>query len=84
MRSLVGSLVGKLHITIFLSCMCGMICQLHNSPPNDPTNNQTNWIWMSKKIGLKCSFTYFTQNKKQNKNGPSLAPSNHIFEKHSK
>ena len=62
-----------------------MICQLHNSPPNDPTNNQTNWIWMSKKIGLKYSFTYFTQNKnKQIKNGPSLAPSNHIFEKHSK
>ena len=25
----------------------------YNSPTNDPTNNHTNWIWMSKKIGLK-------------------------------
>ena len=22
-------------------------------PTNDPTNNRINWIWMSKKIGLK-------------------------------
>ena len=36
-----------------LFILYGMICQLHNSPTNEPTNNHTNWIWMSKKIGLK-------------------------------
>ena len=25
----------------------------YSLPTNDPTNNRINWIWMSKKIGLK-------------------------------
>ena len=25
----------------------------YSLPTNDPTNNRTNWIWTSKKIGLK-------------------------------
>ena len=42
--SLVGLLVGKSYYTKQKDG--------YDSPTNDPTNNRTNWIWMSKKIGL--------------------------------
>ena len=44
--SLVGILVGKSYHTKQRDG--------YSLPTNDPTNNRTNWIWMSKKIGLKC------------------------------
>jgi hypothetical protein len=48
-RLLFGSLVGLL-----LPSFCFVMYDLPtNSPTSDPTNNRTNWIWMSKKIGLK-------------------------------
>jgi hypothetical protein len=43
--SLVGLLVGKSYHTKQKDG--------YSLPTNDPTNNRTNWIWMSKKIGLK-------------------------------
>ena len=43
--SLIGLLVGKSYHTRQKDG--------YNLPTNDPTNNHTNWIWMSKKIGLK-------------------------------
>ena len=49
MRLLVGSLVGLLSPSF-----CFVWYDLPtNSPTSDPTNNRTNWIWMSKKMGLK-------------------------------
>ena len=44
-RSLVGLLVGKSYHTKQKDG--------YSLPTNDPANNRTNWIWMSKKIGLK-------------------------------
>ena len=28
----------------------------YSLPTNDPTNNRINWIWMSKKMGLKLLY----------------------------
>ena len=51
-RLLVGSLVGKL-----LSSFCFAWYDLPtNSLTNDPTNKRTNWIWMTKRIGLNMEF----------------------------
>ena len=27
----------------------------YSMPANDPTNNRTNWIWTSKRVGLKLN-----------------------------
>ena len=43
--SLVGLLVGKSYHTKQKDG--------YSLPTNDPTNNRNNWIWLSKKIGLK-------------------------------
>jgi hypothetical protein len=53
-RLLVGSLVGLLSPSF-----CFVWYDLPtNSPTSDPTNNRTNWIWMSKKMGLKTGFSW--------------------------
>ena len=44
---LVGLLVGKSYHTRQKDG--------YSLPTNDPTNNRTNWIWMSKKIGLNTN-----------------------------
>ena len=49
MRLLVGSLIGLLVGKSYHTKQKDG----YNSPTSDPTNNRTNWIWMSKKIGLK-------------------------------
>ena len=46
--SLVGLLVGKSYHTKQKDG--------YSLPTNDPNNNRINWIWMSKKIGLKISY----------------------------
>ena len=49
MRLLVGSLIGLLVGKSYHTKQKDG----YDSPTIDPTNNRTNWIWMSKKIGLK-------------------------------
>ena len=49
MRLLVGSLVGLLVGKSYHTRQKDG----YSLPTNDPTNNHINWIWMSKKIGLK-------------------------------
>ena len=55
MRLLVGSLVGLLVGKSYHTKQKDG----YSLPTNDPTNNRTNWIWTSKKIGLK--YFVFTQ-----------------------
>ena len=52
MQLLVGLLVGQLLPSFYIV----WYDLPTNSPTSDPTNNRTNWIWMSKKIGLYSVF----------------------------
>ena len=55
MGLLVGSLVGLLVGKSYHTRQNSIQKDGYSLPTNSPTNNRINWIWMSKKIGLKTT-----------------------------